>query len=206
MPQRNLQTANQMAQRNKGVSPTRRNTVRLIGGRWRHRLLHFPSIDGLRPTADAVRERLFNWLGQDLTGWHCLDLFAGSGALGFEAASRGAVQVVMVERNRTAYQALEVNRQQLDAVMVQTICADGIAWLQQCKLTEAFAGFNLVLLDPPFALSLHTAALTHIQSLLAPSAFVYVEHDGTLQLPEDWAVWREGRSGLAHYCLLRPTI
>ena len=91
------------------------NRVRIIGGQWRGRLLRFPDAQGLRPTPDRVRETVFNWLGQDLTGVSCLDLFAGSGALGFEAASRGASRVVLVERDRVAAQALQANVATLQA-------------------------------------------------------------------------------------------
>ncbi len=177
--------------------------VRLIGGQWRRRLLHFPLVEGLRPTADAVRERLFNWLGQDVHGWRCLDLFSGSGALGFEAASRGAAQVLLLESNRTACAALEANRQMLGAQRVQVLCTDVRQWLQQFHPEPDFPGFDLVLLDPPFALHVQESVLEMLPRLLADSAAVYVEHDGTLTLPQGWSAWREGRSGRAHYCILK---
>ena len=104
--------------------------LRIIGGAWRSRRIRFPDRPGLRPTPDRVRETLFNWLGQDLTGRDCLDLYAGSGALGFEAASRGARRVVMVERDAAALRALQANRALLDAAAVAVVCADALEFLQ----------------------------------------------------------------------------
>src|SRR5499433_20698 len=106
------------------------NRVRVIGGRWRSRLLRFPAAPGLRPTPDRVRETLFNWLGQDLTGAACLDLFAGSGALGFEAASRGARRVVMVERDPATFRSLTAAREQLGASAVRLVRADALEFLR----------------------------------------------------------------------------
>src|SRR5512135_1164195 len=103
-----------------------RNRVRIIGGAWRSRIIRFPPRKDLRPTPDRVRETLFNWLGQDLTGKSCLDLFAGSGALGFEAASRGARRVVMVEHDAATFKALQASRAQLDAVAVELARADAL--------------------------------------------------------------------------------
>src|SRR3954465_14317228 len=101
--------------------PAAKNQVRIIGGEWRSRLIVFPPRADLRPTPDRVRETLFNWLGQDLTGKSCLDLFAGSGALGFEAASRGARRVVMVERDRAAFEALRANKATLEGHQVEVV-------------------------------------------------------------------------------------
>src|SRR5579884_1678977 len=105
------------------------NRVRIIGGRWRSRVLRFPPAAHLRPTPDRVRETLFNWLGQRLDGLSCLDLFAGSGALGFEALSRGAARVVMVERDRATARALRDNARKLDAKGAEVVESDAIAWL-----------------------------------------------------------------------------
>lgn len=180
-----------------------RNRVRIIGGRWRRRLLGFPDAEGLRPTADAVRERLFNWLGQDLDGWQCLDLFAGSGALGFEAASRGAARVVMIEQNRAVCAALRANQAMLSADNIIIECANGVELLDLAQSVLVGAQFDLALLDPPFALGGQGELLTKLRPWLKPLAYVYVEHDGSLQLPDGWLVWREGRAGRAHFCLLR---
>ncbi|NOT16880.1 MAG: 16S rRNA (guanine(966)-N(2))-methyltransferase RsmD [Sulfuriferula sp.] len=175
-----------------------RNRVRIIGGQWRRRLLSFPDADGLRPTADAVREKLFNWLGQDLPDWQCLDLFAGSGALGFEAASRGAAQVVMVEQNRLVCQALRENAASLNASNIMLVCADGVKWLADAP----GAGFDVIFIDPPFATRSQAAILPLLPRLMKPKGYVYVEHDGTLIVPAGWTVWREGRAGRAHFNLL----
>src|SRR5688572_32968292 len=102
------------------------NEVRIVGGQWRSRRIHFPQRPGLRPTPDRVRETLFNWLGQDLSGLACLDLFAGSGALGFEAASRGAARVVLVEKDRAVVAELERSRAALDAGQVTIVRADAV--------------------------------------------------------------------------------
>ena len=180
-----------------------RNCVRIIGGKWRRRLLSFPDVEGLRPTADAVREKLFNWLGQDLPGWQCLDLFAGSGALGFEAASRGAARVVMVENNKAACASLRANQALLDANNIILTCADGVKLLSQSAPVLTQSKFDLVLLDPPFAADLQATVLAMLPPLLNLGAYVYVEHDGSLQLPDGWLVWREGRAGRAHFNLLQ---
>src|SRR5687767_15452775 len=112
------------------MAATARNRVRIIGGIWRSRVITFPARAGLRPTPDRVRETLFNWLGQDLTGRVCLDLFAGSGALGFEAASRGALRVVMVESDAVVHRALVATREALGAVAVELPRADALEFLR----------------------------------------------------------------------------
>src|SRR4051812_41703413 len=120
-----------------------RNRVRIIAGQWRSRLVRFPEAPGLRPTPDRVRETLFNWLGQHLDGLSCLDLFAGSGALGFEALSRGARRVVMVERDRATAAALRASAQSLEAANVEIIESDAMRFLAQPR--EAF---DVVFVDP----------------------------------------------------------
>ena len=185
------------------MKTVQRNRVRIIGGQWRRRLLSFPDVEGLRPTADAVREKLFNWLGQDLPGWYCLDLFAGSGALGFEAASRGAARVVMVESNRAACAALRANQIMLNANNIILECADGVKLLSQPGALLTQHKFDLVLLDPPFVSGLQARVLPMLPPLLNREAYVYVEHDGSLQLPDGWVVRREGRAGQAHFKLLQ---
>ena len=139
------------------------NRVRIIGGQYRRRLLDFHDSTGLRPTPDRVRETLFNWLGQDLPGWTCLDLFAGSGALGFEAASRGAQRVVMIELDPKAISALEKNRALLDASAVDILRVEALAWLKTNHET-----FDLIFVDPPFDSGL--AARSDI-SQMPPAAF-----------------------------------
>lgn len=175
-----------------------RNRVRIIGGQWRRRLIRFPEAEGLRPTPDAVREKLFNWLGQELHGLDCLDLFAGSGALGFEAASRGARRVVMVEKNRVVLNALQLSVAALAANNVAVLQEDGVKFLSECR-----DSFDVVFLDPPYAAGLQEQILTALPPHLNPGARVYAEHDGNLVVPAGWVVWREGRAGKAHFCLLK---
>ena len=176
----------------------RSNQVRIIGGQWRRRSLHFPDLPGLRPTPDRVRETLFNWLGQRLDGQRCLDLFAGSGALGFEAASRGACEVVMVERDGQAMAALRKNREVLGADRVELVAADGLAWLAGER-----GQFDVVFLDPPFQAGLLATALAGAATRLAPGGKIYAEF-GTRPGLEGWRILREGRAGLSHFCLLEP--
>jgi 16S rRNA (guanine966-N2)-methyltransferase len=178
--------------------PGRSNQVRIIGGQWRRRILHFPEVSGLRPTPDRVRETLFNWLGQRLDGMRCLDLFAGSGALGFEAASRGAIEVVMVERDRQAMAALKKNREMLGAAQIELIPAEGLAWLAGAR-----GQFDLIFLDPPFGADLLPVALAGAATRLAPGGKIYAEFGVRPDL-EGWHVLREGRAGLSHFCLLEP--
>lgn len=177
---------------------TARNRLRIIGGHWRRRLIVFPEAEGLRPTPDAVREKLFNWLGQELHGLDCLDLFAGSGALGFEAASRGAHRVVMVEKNRVVLNALQLSVAALAANNVVVLQGDGVKFLSEYR-----DRFDVVFLDPPYATGLQAQVLAVLPSHLNPGASVYVEHDGNLVVPAGWVEWREGRAGKAHFCLLK---
>ncbi|NWG85926.1 MAG: 16S rRNA (guanine(966)-N(2))-methyltransferase RsmD [Hydrogenophilaceae bacterium] len=174
------------------------NQVRIVGGSHRGRKLHFQAVPGLRPTPDRVRETLFNWLGQRLHGLRCLDLFAGSGALGFEAVSRGAAEVVLVERDAKACAALEKNAALLGG---QVVRADGLTYLK-----GNVGAFDVIFIDPPFAEGLWAKALALAATRLAPEGKIYLEHDGSLtsaMLTESgWQVLREGRAGQSHFCLL----
>ena len=173
------------------------NCVRIIGGRYRRRLLGFPGAAGLRPTPDRVRETLFNWLGQDLPGWTCLDLFAGSGALGFEAASRGAGRVVMLERERTALDALQKNRVMLGANQVDILGADAMAWLANNRET-----FDLIFIDPPFDSVLAGAVLADLARHLKSGGQAYVEQGTAVIAPPGFIMHRSGRAGRSHFALL----
>jgi 16S rRNA (guanine966-N2)-methyltransferase len=174
------------------------NQLRIVGGEWRRRVLRFPDADGLRPTPDRVRETLFNWLGQRLNGLRCLDLFAGSGALGFEAASRGAREVVLVERDGGALKALRANKDMLGAGQVEVVAGDGLSYLAgDCGL------FDVIFMDPPFAADLLPAALARAATHLAPGGKIYIEFGKRPELG-GWQVLREGRAGLSHFCLLEP--
>jgi 16S rRNA (guanine966-N2)-methyltransferase len=176
--------------------------VRIIGGQWKRTRLPVADLPGLRPTPDRVRETLFNWLGQDLTGWRCLDAFAGSGALGLEAASRGAADVVLLERDRNAAQGLEHLRARLVAGAVRVHNADALRWMANC----APAAFDLVFLDPPFDAGLAEPALALAPRLLADGGQVYLE-SGTAPDPSalaqlGWQVRRASRAGQVHFALL----
>ncbi len=176
--------------------------MRLIGGQWKRSKLPVADRPGLRPTPDRVRETLFNWLGTDLTGWRCLDAFAGSGALGFEAASRGAAEVVLLERDPTIARSLVASQQRLGAQTLRVETTDALAWMARCAPGQ----FELVLLDPPFDAGLLPRVLAAAAPLVVASGCLYVEAADTLAeatLPAGFAVSKHGRAGLVHYHLLR---
>jgi 16S rRNA (guanine(966)-N(2))-methyltransferase RsmD len=176
------------------------HAVRIIGGQWKRSKLPVADRPGLRPTPDRVRETLFNWLGQDLSGWRCLDAFAGSGALGFEAASRGAAHVVLLERDPEQVRSLLATAQRLQASTLRIERADAIAWMMRA----APHSFDLVLLDPPFDAGLHADALAAALPLVAERGVAYVESRQALgAVPPGWAVQRHGRAGAVHFHLLR---
>src|SRR3954463_14745326 len=177
-----------------------RNRVRIIAGEWRSRLIRFPPAAQLRPTPDRVRETLFNWLGQRLDGLDCLDLFAGSGALGFEALSRGAKRVVMVERDRAVAAGLRESARALGAAGAQVQEGDALGWLARSRDT-----FDVVFLDPPFASDLAERALEALPPRLAPGARVYVESGAALAAGAPWRTLREDRAGAVRYALLEFT-
>jgi 16S rRNA (guanine(966)-N(2))-methyltransferase RsmD len=173
--------------------------VRIIGGAWKRTKLPVADRPGLRPTPDRVRETLFNWLGRDLTGWRCLDAFAGSGALGFEAASRGAAEVLLLERDAALAQSLRQSAQRLHAAQLRIECTDALRWMAAAPP----ASFDLVLLDPPFDGGLGAPALAAALPLVAPGGRVYVEADAPLAgPPPGWRVLRELRAGAVHAHLL----
>lgn len=171
--------------------------MRIIGGAWRSRILTFPPAEGLRPTPDRVRETLFNWLGQDLTGRTCLDLYAGSGALGFEALSRGAARVVMVESDRRAAQALRDNGARLGAANLEVVATDALQFLRSDR-----RAFDVVFLDPPYRSGAIPEILGQLEGHLAPDGRVYAESGEALEPPPGWTAVRKGRAGAAHYHLL----
>ena len=177
------------------------NQVRIIGGDWRSRRISFPDQAGLRPSTDRVRETMFNWLGQDLDGQSCLDLFAGSGALGFEALSRGAASVVMVEKSRRVCDALRRNALLLGAKNLQLHCADALEFAT-AAVADVAARFDIVFLDPPFRSSLLAQTLPRVAPLLRPRARVYVEGAAAFAPAAGWSVLRHGRAGQVHYTLV----
>ena len=185
--------------------------LRIIGGRWRSRQLPVVDLPGLRPTTDRVRETLFNWLRSDISAAHCLDLFAGSGALGFEAASRGAEQVVMLELQAEAYKKLCDNKQSLAADNIQCLQQDAIEWLtkaglaREAEMVEQHA-FDIVFLDPPYASNLleRACALLEQSHLLAADAKIYIEYSTQQALPElpiNWQIIRGKKAGQVGYYL-----
>lgn len=177
--------------------------IRIIGGQWKRTRLPVPQRPGLRPTPDRVRETLFNWLGQDLTGWRCLDAFAGTGALGLEAASRGAASVVLVEQDGELLARLQQHVQRLQARSVQVRRGDGVAVLRQC----AAASLDLVLLDPPFDSALFQPALQAAAQAVGPQGWVYLEApqawDEAALAPLGLALHRHLRAGAVHAHLLQ---
>ncbi|MFT3849042.1 MAG: 16S rRNA (guanine(966)-N(2))-methyltransferase RsmD [Propionivibrio sp.] len=180
------------------------NTVRIIGGEWRRRVLRFPDAEGLRPTPDRVRETLFNWLGQDLDGLACLDLFAGSGALGFEAASRGAAKVVMVEQSARVAAALDENARLLDAGgRLQIVRADAVKFAS--SLSAAGARFDVLFLDPPYKQGWIERLAPVLPQLLADDGALYVEAEHPVDACGDWQAVRSGRAGQVFYHLMRRT-
>ncbi|MGE5524486.1 MAG: 16S rRNA (guanine(966)-N(2))-methyltransferase RsmD [Rhodospirillaceae bacterium] len=176
------------------------NRVRIVGGTWRSRLVRFEDRPGLRPTPDRVRETLFNWLGQDLTGRAALDLYAGSGALGFEAASRGAKHVVMVERDAASVRALKAACEALQARQVEVVRADALEFIQRARMQ-----YDVIFLDPPFADAPWDMLFQRLPAHLANDGMVYCESGTPIRAPSGWAVHREGHAGQVSYALLKRT-
>jgi 16S rRNA (guanine(966)-N(2))-methyltransferase RsmD len=179
--------------------------VRIIGGHWKRSWLPVQALDGLRPTPDRVREALFNWLGQDLAGWHCLDLFAGTGVLGFEAASRGAARVTLVERHPKLVRSLASAKSRLDAGAVTVVHADVAQWLR----TTPPQPQDLVLLDPPYHAGWLERLLPMMPAWLGPQGRLYVECEYTLTDErlagcgaDGLEVIRAAKAGQVHYHLL----
>ncbi|MEW8505965.1 MAG: 16S rRNA (guanine(966)-N(2))-methyltransferase RsmD [Candidatus Thiodiazotropha sp.] len=174
--------------------------VRIIGGRHRGRRLHFPELPGLRPTGDRIRETLFNWLQPYIEGARCLDLFAGSGALGLEAASRGAAQVVMLDTAMAVIRQLAENKRQLELDQVQIVRADALQWLEQGAMP-----FDVVFLDPPFVDNLLQPLCQRLSmGWLADGAHIYWEDAAprnTPSLPEGWEMQKQKTAGQVHYGL-----
>jgi 16S rRNA (guanine966-N2)-methyltransferase len=188
------------AQHNQKKGSKNNNQLRIIGGSWRGRKLAFPSIEGLRPTPDRVRETLFNWLTAVVPGARCLDLFAGSGALSFEALSRGALHADLVEASAEAAKQLNDN--------TALLAANARVWQTKAEaaITQLDPGYNIIFLDPPFHQSLLSSCITLIEQhqLLAEQAWVYIEtaSDESLPLiPPHWQLHREKHAGQVSYRL-----
>ena len=170
--------------------------IRIIAGEYRGRRIKVAARPGLRPTPDRVRETLFNWLGQWLDGLACLDLFAGSGALGFEALSRGAARAVMVESDRAVAQALRENVKALEAEGAEIVQGDAMAYLG-----DGGGKFDVAFVDAPYASDLARRAMDRLPPRLKPGARVYVESAQPLDLGAPWAALREDRAGAVRYAL-----
>lgn len=180
--------------------------VRIIGGQWKRTKLQVADKAGLRPTPDRVRETLFNWLGQDLTGWRCLDAFAGTGALGFEAASRGATQVQLVEHDAALVAQLKRVQIQLQADAVQVTRGDGVAVLRHALA----ASQDLIFIDPPFDSVVFESAVLAAAQAVALSGFIYLEAprkwtDEQLQ-PMGLQLHRHLKAGMVHAHLLKRLV
>ena len=156
------------------VARTAAQEVRILGGQWKRTPLPVPVSAGLRPTPSRVRETLFNWLGQDLSGWRVLDAFAGSGALGLEAASRGADEVCLLERDPALVRALQATQARLKANQVQVLQADALSWMAQ---PQRAGRFDLVFLDPPFDADLFAPALAAAARCVPAGGWLYLEAD-----------------------------
>jgi 16S rRNA (guanine966-N2)-methyltransferase len=180
----------------RALARERGGSLRIVGGKFRSRRLRVAKRPGLRPTPDRVRETLFNWLGQDLSGLACLDLFAGSGALGFEAASRGAARVVLVERDRLAAAELDRGRSALGAAQVEIVHGDADAYL-----AGAQERFDVVFLDPPFRANVLPALLERRAPRLEQRARIYIE-SGSPVRAEGWRELKRGKAGQVSYQLL----
>ncbi|UTF58634.1 16S rRNA (guanine(966)-N(2))-methyltransferase RsmD [Gilvimarinus sp. DA14] len=190
-----------MANSRNRAQKTQTQTLRIIGGRHRGRKLPFASVDGLRPTGDRIRETLFNWLAPHLPGARCLDLFAGSGALGLEALSRGAAEVLMCERDSQAAACIADSLNTLQESPGHLYRGDSLTLLA----TAAHEPYEVVFLDPPFAADLWQACIDRLQPWLADEAMVYIESgiDTRYQVPEHWHLHRDKRAGKVRYCLYR---
>jgi 16S rRNA (guanine966-N2)-methyltransferase len=176
--------------------------VRIIGGQWKRSKLPVAAKPGLRPTPDRVRETLFNWLGQDLSGWHCADVFAGTGALGFESASRGAAEVFMLESDPALVTQLVKIRDKLQARTVRVERGDGLVALRRL----AAGSMDVIFLDPPFDSDLFDAALQAAARVVKPEGFVYLEAPkqwtDELLAPAGLVVHRHLKAGAVHAHLL----
>jgi len=170
--------------------------LRIIGGKWRSRMLPIVDAEGLRPTTDRVRETVFNWLQPSLYGAKVLDLFAGSGVLAFEALSREAKSAVLIEKNKQAARNLNENAKTLGASNAQIVNTDALNWLATCDQT-----FNVIFLDPPFSKGLLPSCIELIndKDLIETNGWVYIESESDLRdlpIPRHWHLHREKKAGI----------
>ncbi len=170
--------------------------IRIVGGQWKRTKLAVADRDGLRPTPDRVRETLFNWLGQDLQGWQVLDAFAGTGALGFEAASRGAAHVQMLERDASLLPPMRALQAKLKDSSMAFEAADALLWMKRAEVSPR--RYDLVLLDPPFGQGVHAKAIALAANLLKPNGWLYVEASEAMTAPAGMQAHRHLRAGAVH--------
>jgi 16S rRNA (guanine966-N2)-methyltransferase len=186
---------------------SRPNQLRIIGGMWRGRKLEFPAIDAIRPTPDRVRETVFNWLQYDIAGARCLDLFAGSGALGFEALSRGATHVAFVDREPRIGQYLRDMLKRLNATG-EVHTADAVRWLTVPPQPQLF---DIVFLDPPFGANVLSEVCRRLEEggCLKSEALIYIESaasSGPPAIPSNWALIKSKTAGQVGYYLARRSV
>ena len=193
-----------MMAKRKQSAQSQAGRLRIVAGNWLSRLLDIDPVEGLRPTSQRIRETLFNWLGPRIHGARCLDLYAGTGALGLEALSRGAASAVFVETHRVAAQQLKKNVEMLKAGMTTVLHQDALEYLH----SKPDRKFDIVFLDPPFAADLldETCRLLEYKELLAEGALVYLEQDRSKaepQLPDGWQVQKNKTAGNVRYMLVQ---
>ena len=172
--------------------------LRIIGGRWRSRQLPVLNAEGLRPTTDRVRETLFNWLQMDIAGSRCLDLFAGSGALGLEAASRGANEVVMIENAPAVFKNLQQNVKTLEASEVSLMQCDALDFLQHL---ESDNNFDIVFIDPPYQSGLLEPVINSLSLAAGNRVYLEARKGDDISVPENWLLLKDKTAGQIHYCL-----
>ena len=182
---------------------TQSGKIRIISGEYKGRILYFPAITGLRPTPERVRETLFNWIAPHISGSVCLDLFSGSGSLSFEALSRGAKNVQIIESNRTAARAIDKNIKILKCDRAKVLNQDSSRYLSRCSIQ-----FDIVFLDPPFNSSLLQTSIDLItkRNLLGNSGWIYTEHSAHNQPPQypvEWKTYRQSKAGDVRASLLQ---
>lgn len=185
-------------QKSKQKTASKTNQVRINAGVWRSRLLTFPDAEGLRPTPDRVRQTVFNWLGQDLTGQICLDLFAGTGAMGFEALSRNAKQVTLIEYSKTVSTSLKQNQRLLKAENCQILNMDAMQFL--VTNTQLF---DVVFCDPPYQKQWLDKLLPVLGKHLSKEGVLYAEAEYEIKPNEHWDVLKQSKAGNVYYHLLK---
>ncbi len=176
----------------------KQNTVRINAGEWRSRLLKFPDAEGLRPTPERVRQTVFNWLGQDLTGLNCLDLFAGTGVMGFEALSRNARTAVLVEKTPAVYKAIVENKTALKADAAKVFNIDALSFLAHNR-----ESFEVIFLDPPYNQGWLAKVLPLLPANLSPDGVVYAEAEFSIEEDATWRVIKQSKAGNVFYHLLK---